>query len=82
MQRILMWEYFLLGLFASATGALLSLGAGWLLAARVFKVPYTVWHWPLVAAVAFVCGITALLGMFLSRGAATHPPLAILRAEG
>jgi putative ABC transport system permease protein len=81
-RRILIWEYLLLGLFASATGALLSLGAGWLLATGVFKVPYTAWHWPLAAAIALVCGTTALLGMALSRGVARHPPLTILRAEG
>ncbi len=81
-RRILVWEYVLLGLFASVTGALLSLGAGWLLASGVFKVPYTLWHWPLAAAIVFVCGVTALLGMFLSRGVAKYPPLTILRAEG
>jgi putative ABC transport system permease protein len=81
-RRILVWEYLLLGLFAALTGALLSMGFAWLLAKQVFKIPFDTWHWPLAAAVAIVCGLTAALGMLLSRGVASHPPLAILRGEG
>jgi putative ABC transport system permease protein len=78
----LLWEYLLLGLFAALTGALLSVGFAWLLAVRVFHLPFDTWYWPLGAAVALVCGLTAALGMALSRGVAGHPPLAILRGEG
>ena len=81
-RRILIWEYFLLGLFAALTGALLSMGFAWLLATRVFKIPFNTWYWPLAVAVGLVCVLTALLGMFLSRGVASHPPLSILRGEG
>lgn len=81
-RRILVTEYFLLGLFAALSGALLSVGFAWLLAWQVFEIPFTTWQWPLTAAVAFVCAMTALLGMVLSRGVASHPPLAVLRGEG
>jgi putative ABC transport system permease protein len=81
-RRILVWEYLLLGLFAALTGALLSVGFAWLLAVRVFHLPFDTWYWPLGVAVALVCALTAALGMALSRGVAGHPPLAILRGEG
>lgn len=81
-RLILMWEYLLMGFFAALTGALLSLGFAWLLATRVFKIPFDTWHWPLAGAVALVCAITAGLGMLLSRGVVSHPPLAVLRGEG
>ena len=70
------------GSAASLRGALLSAGFAWLLASRVFKVPFDTWHWPLAGAVALVCAITAGLGMLLSRGVVSHPPLAVLRGEG
>jgi putative ABC transport system permease protein len=81
-RRILITEYLLLGLFAFLTGALLSMGFAWLLAWLVFEIPFDTWHWPLAAAVALVCALTAALGMALSRGVAGHPPLAILRGDG
>jgi putative ABC transport system permease protein len=80
-RRILVTEYLLLGLFAAITGAVLSLGFAWLLAWKVFEIPFNTWHWPLFAAVALVSALTAALGMALSRGIAGHPPLAILRGE-
>ncbi len=80
-RRILVTEYLLLGLLAAVTGALLSLGFGWLLSWQVFEIPFNTWHWPLFAAVGLVSGLTAALGMALSRGIASHPPLAILRGE-
>ena len=58
------------------------MGFAWLLATRVFKIPFNTWYWPLAVAVGLVCVLTALLGMFLSRGVASHPPLSILRGEG
>jgi len=81
-RRILVTEYLLLGLFAALTGALLSVGFTWLLAWKVFEVPFDTWHWPLAAAVALACAVTTALGMMLSRGVAGSPPLAILRGEG
>ena len=81
-RRILVTEYLLLGFFAALTGALLSLGFAWLLSWKVFDIPFNTWHWPLLAAVALVCAVTAGLGMMLSRGIAGHSPLAVLRGEG
>lgn len=81
-RRILVWEYLLLGLFAALTGALLSMGFAWLLAAKVFHIPFDTWYWPLAAATGLVCLLTAGLGMMLSRGVASHPPLTILRGDG
>ncbi len=80
-RRILTAEYVLLGFLASAAGAGLSTGFSWLLARYLFDVPFTAWLLPLAGAVAVVCGITAALGLLMSRGIATHPPLAILRQE-
>ena len=80
-RRILVTEYLLLGLFAALTGALLSLGFAWLLSWKVFQIPFATWQWPLAAAVVLVCALTAALGMLLSRGVASHPPLAVLRGE-
>ena len=81
-RRILVTEYLLLGFFAALTGALLALGFAWLLSWKVFDIPFNTWHWPLLAAVALVCAVTAGLGMMLSRGIAGHSPLAVLRGEG
>lgn len=80
-RHILTMEYLLLGFLSALTGALLSLGFAWLLARFVFKLPFSAWWLPLGVAVAVVCGLTLLLGALLSRGVATHPPLAILRQE-
>jgi putative ABC transport system permease protein len=81
-RRILMWEYVLMGFFAALTGGILSVGAAWLLATRAFEIPFDVPIWPLSAAIGIVSLITSLLGLALSRGVASHPPLAILRGQG
>ncbi len=81
-RRIFLWEYLLMGLLASLTGGLLAMGFAWFLASQVFQLPFDAWYLPLVAAVGLVCFLTAILGMLLSRGVSSHPPLAILRGEG
>src|SRR5205814_3161849 len=45
--KILCTEYFLLGLFASVTGIVLSVGASWALAWFVFKLSYAPSLWPI-----------------------------------
>ena len=82
-SRILAVEYVLLGLMATFAGAALALTASVLLGNLVFDGdPYTI-PWGLLASgVTVVVVITVFLGMFLSRGVSTQPPLQILRSEG
>ena len=80
-QRILVSEYLLLGTLASLTGGILATGYAFLLAKFAFNVPFSTILWPLAAAILIVASLTTALGMFLSRGIASHPPLAILRGS-
>jgi putative ABC transport system permease protein len=79
--KILVVEYFALGLLAALTGILLAIFAAWALAALVFKVSFTVAVVPLLIALLGVPAITVITGLLISRGILNHPPLAILRAE-
>jgi putative ABC transport system permease protein len=79
--KILCAEYFLLGLFASATGILLAVGASWGLAKFVFKLAYAPSVAPLFVAAAAVSALTVAVGLIASRGVGSAPPLEILRAE-
>ncbi len=79
--KILCAEYFLLGLFASATGIILAVGASWGLAAFVFKLSYAPSIWPVMVAAASVIALTVGVGVLTSRGIGSAPPLEILRAE-
>jgi putative ABC transport system permease protein len=80
-RSILVSEYVILGFTAALTGAVLAAAYAWLLATYVFKVPFHTLLWPLAWAILIVAALTAALGMFLSRGIASHPPLAILRGS-
>jgi putative ABC transport system permease protein len=79
--KILCAEYFLLGLFASATGIVLALGASWGLAKFIFKLEYTPSVLPLFVAVGSVSFLTVAIGLLASRGVGSAPPLEILRSE-
>ena len=79
--KILCAEYFLLGLFASATGILLALGASWGLAKFIFKLDYAPALLPLFIAAGSVSLLTVAVGLIASRGVGSAPPLEILRAE-
>lgn len=79
--KILGAEYFLLGIFASATGIILAVGSSWALAKFVFKLSYAPSLWPLLVTVASVSLLTVAIGLIASRGVASRPPLEILRAE-
>jgi len=79
--KILCAEYFLLGVFASATGIVLAVGASWALAKFVFKLSYAPSIWPLFIAAASVSLLTVAIGLIASRGVGSAPPLEILRAE-
>jgi putative ABC transport system permease protein len=79
--KILCAEYFLLGLFASVTGIVLSVGASWALARFVFKLSYAPSVWPILFAGGAVSLLTVAVGLVASRGVGSTPPLEILRAE-
>jgi putative ABC transport system permease protein len=79
--KILCAEYFLLGIFASATGIILAVGSSWALAKFVFKLNYAPSPWPMLVTAASVSLLTVAIGLIASRGVANRPPLEILRAE-
>lgn len=79
--HILLTEYFLLGLFAALTGAVLAFVASWALARFVFEVNFFAYTAPLWVISAVVCGLSVAFGLMLSRGITRHPPLTILRHE-
>jgi putative ABC transport system permease protein len=79
--KILCAEYFLLGVFASATGIVLAVVSSWALAKFVFKLSYAPSLWPLLVTAVSVSGLTVAIGLIASRGVASRPPLEILRAE-
>ena len=79
--KILCAEYFLLGVFASATGIILAVVSSWALARFVFKLSYAPSLWPLLVTAGSVSLLTVAIGLIASRGVASRPPLEILRAE-
>jgi putative ABC transport system permease protein len=79
--KILCAEYFLLGVFASATGIILAVGASWALARFVFELNYAPSPWPLLVTAVSVSLLTVAIGLIASRGVGSRPPLEILRAE-
>lgn len=81
-SRILAIEYALLGCMATVTGAGLALLASTLLGQLVFEGdPYKIPWLMLASTTSGVIITTVILGMLLSRGIASQPPLQILRAE-
>jgi putative ABC transport system permease protein len=80
--KILLVEYFSLGLLAGLTGILLAVFAAWALAKFVFHTPFAPDAIPLLIALLIVPGITMITGFAMSHGVLNQPPLAILRAEG
>jgi len=79
--RILLVEYFCLGLLAALTGVLLAIAATWALAAFVFDLRFVLSVLAPLIAVVVVSGLTVLTGLLASGGVLNHPPLEILRAE-
>ncbi|MDX1950870.1 MAG: FtsX-like permease family protein [Verrucomicrobiota bacterium] len=80
-MQILLVEYFLLGLLASITGLVLSVGASWALAVFLFKMKFAFPLLPVLASIVIVSSITIITGLLSSRGLLARPPLEILRAE-
>ncbi|MFN2508548.1 MAG: ABC transporter permease [Chthoniobacterales bacterium] len=79
--KILCAEYFMLGVLASGTGIVLSVGSSWALARFVFRLDYAPSLWPLLIAAVSVSALTIAIGLLTSRGIGSTPPLEILRAE-
>jgi len=81
-SQILAVEYSLLATMATFAGALLAVMASYLLGHFVFEGdPYDMPWMLLWVGVLIVIGITVLLGMLLSRGIASRPPLEVLRSR-
>ena len=74
-------EYAYLGLFASLTGVILSVGAGWLLCKFFFEITFDVNGLDLLITGVAVMGMTALIGWYNSREVINTPPLQVLRKE-
>ena len=79
--RILSSEYLALGLLASLVGIGLALLAFWPLATGVFDAPFSVDLRVLIAALGLSSATTLVLGLLLSRGITTAPPLEVLREQ-
>lgn len=80
-QRISLIEYLFLGIFATATGLILSVGAGWLLSKFVFRTPFVLETALIIGALIVVSGLTIMIGVLNNRGIYDRPPLEVLRAE-
>jgi putative ABC transport system permease protein len=72
-------EYLGLGLLSAGVALLLSAGAGWLLARYTFETSLVLPAAPLVAAVAAVVLLTAMIGVFSSRGVYRASAVDVLR---
>jgi putative ABC transport system permease protein len=79
--KILVSEYALLGFLATLVGSALALGATAWLAKYAFKIAATVWVTPCIVAIATLTAFTTAVGLLLSRGITSTPPLAILRGD-
>ncbi len=80
-NRIMLAEYFALGTLGAAVGAMLSIGATWLLATHVFETKFALSPGALLAGWAAVSAVTVATGLLASRGICDHPPLQVLRQE-
>ncbi len=79
--RILSSEYLALGFLASLVGVILALVAFWPLATFVFDSPFSVNVGVLLVAVVVSSLATLVLGLALSRGITTAPPLEVIRQQ-
>ena len=74
-------EYAYLGLFASLTGVVLSVGGGWLLTTYFFEITFAVSVTELILITTGITMLTMVLGWMNLRGILNTPPLQILRKE-
>jgi putative ABC transport system permease protein len=79
--QITLIEYAYLGLFASLTGVLLSLGGGWLLTTFFFEITFAFNSLELLVIMVGVVSLTMILGWLNLRNIVNVPPLQVLRKE-
>ena len=79
--NITLIEYSYIGIIASLTGLLLSLGGGYLLTRFFFEIQFSVDWIELTYISAGVIFLTILIGWFNSREVINTPPLQVLRKE-
>lgn len=78
---ITVFEYVILGLISSATGLVLALGAGWLLAKYVFELDYVIAMGPLIVIAIVVVAFTLVVGQLSTWRQYGRPTLAVLRTD-
>ncbi|MGN6386429.1 MAG: ABC transporter permease [Verrucomicrobiota bacterium] len=81
-QKILLVEYFFLGLLSAVTGVLLAEGAAWALSQYFFKIKFEGAAAPALITIAAVTLLTITTGLLANRGVLKRSPLEILRAAG
>lgn len=79
--KIQIIEYILLGLTASFTGLLLSVGTSYLLAYFYFDITFVPDFGIIAAEIVILVGLVSLIGLLNTRGIHNRPPLQVLRAE-
>jgi putative ABC transport system permease protein len=78
--RILAIEYLCLGTLSALSGIILAAAGSWILATRVFKVPWAPSPLAMAGAWVIVAALTVTIGLVSSRGVCDQPPLEVLRA--
>jgi len=79
--RVVLAEYFTLGLLASTVALFLASVAGWAVSRFVFDGSFRLPALPLSALMLFVVTLTVIVGLANSRDVVRRPPLEVLRQE-
>ncbi len=79
--QIMVIEYFFLGIVSAVIGVGLSLLSSWGLTQFIFDSTYVINLSAVFIAISVVVGLTILIGLLISRGIHSRPPLEILRVE-
>lgn len=79
--KIQVIEYALLGIMASLTGLILSLGASVLIGYFYFEIEFTPNFYIIGAEILVLTALVLLIGILNTRGVHNKPPLEVLRAE-
>lgn len=80
-EKILISEFFFIGVLATATGLFLSFFATWILTEFAFKSTFKPDFVLLIGGFVFISGLTIAIGWLNSRGLVDAPPLEVLRSE-